>query len=147
MVIVLTVLSLGFLLLIAVIDTRTGRIPDVLSIPFLLLALLRGYLLGSSLLLPVLIGGGFFFLQWLISRGKWVGSGDIILAAGIGAFLGSVSQLIIALGIAYILGAVVATVLLLCGTKKIKERVPFGPFLVIGAFGSFFTGERVVEYF
>ncbi len=126
-------------------DARTGMIPDFLSVSLLLVALLRSYLLGSSLFFPVLLGGGFFLLQWMVSRGKWVGSGDILLAAGIGAFLGGVSQLLIALGIAYILGAVFAAALLLYGKKKMKEEIVFGPFLVIGTVMSFSLGERILS--
>lgn len=35
----------------------------------------------------VLIPGGLYGLLWLVSRGKWVGDGDIYLGAGLGLFL------------------------------------------------------------
>ncbi|NOS67403.1 MAG: prepilin peptidase [Candidatus Peribacteraceae bacterium] len=135
------------LLSIAIVDARIGMIPDFLNVPFFLFALLYGCFFGSSVVLPVLIGGGFFAIQWLLSQGKWVGSGDIILAAGIGAFVGDVLLLVIALGVAYALGSVAAVVLLVRKQKTIEQRMVFGPFLAAGALVSFVGGERILEYF
>lgn len=134
------------LLAIAIVDAQMGMIPDFLNVPFLLLALVHGYFFGSSLVLPVLIGGGFFAMQWFLSQGKWVGSGDILLAAGIGAFLGDVLLLVIALGVAYALGSVAAVILLVRKQKTIEQRMVFGPFLAAGAFVSFFGGERILAF-
>ena len=147
----LPALLLGILLwllfLIAITDARTGMIPDALNIPFLLIALLYAHLLGAPALLPAAVGGGFFALQWIASRGAWVGSGDILLAAGIGALLGSVPLLLLAFFFAYVSGAFCAVILLSRGKKKMESRLAFGPFLVGGAFVSFFCGERILLYF
>ncbi len=155
---ILTALSLWLLLLIAVSDGRTGLIPDALSIPFILCAFLRAIVWVSAgvwswpallmLVFPgALIAGGFFAFQWIISRGRWVGSGDILLATGIGFLLTDPAQVILALGLAYVLGAAVAVVLLARGIKERGGRLAFGPFLALGAFIVFVWGDIVLRIF
>lgn len=143
-VVILTALCLWLLLLIGVTDARTATIPDALSVPLIILALLRTYLIGGSIIIPAAIGGGFFAVQWIASRGRWVGSGDILLAAGIGAFLGSVPLLLFSLWISYVAGALVAVSLLLGKKKTMNGRLAFGPFLVAGAMVSFVSGDRIL---
>lgn len=145
---VLSALLLGFclwfLLLIAVTDAWTALIPDALNIPLLVLSLLHGYINGLELIAPAVIGAGFFAAQWGISRGRWVGTGDILLAAGIGAFLGDVPLLLVALWIAYVSGAVVAVILLIHKKKTMQSRLAFGPFLVGGAFVALMWGGKIL---
>lgn len=138
-------LCLWLLLLIALTDAKTALIPDALNIPFLVFSLLHGYINGLDLITPAVIGSGFFAAQWVISRGRWVGTGDIVLAAGIGAFLGSVPLLLLALWIAYVSGAIVAVILLIHKKKTMQSRLAFGPFLVGGACVAFVWGEQIVR--
>lgn len=138
--------SFWLLLLIAVTDAKTSMIPDALTIPFILLSVLFSTLKGSPFLLPAIIGGGFFGLQWLLNRGKWVGSGDIILAIGIGAFLGNIPLLLLSLWIAYVLGAFFAVILLLQKQKALTSRLAFGPFLIVGAVVAFGWGQKILGF-
>jgi len=141
----LLALCCWILLLIAVIDGRTGFIPDALTFPFIALALLRGFFLPHFPLLPLVLGCGFFGLQWIVSRGKWVGSGDILLGLGIGALTGSWSLLLIALFAAYILGATVASLLLINRSKRMNGTLSFGPFLCIGTYIAIFLGPWILK--
>jgi prepilin signal peptidase PulO-like enzyme (type II secretory pathway) len=125
-------IALWLLLLIAVQDLRTGLISDALNIPFVIASLTYALL---TLVVPweaVLICGGFLGIQWLVSRGTWVGSGDVILACGIGALARTLPGAATALFAAYILGAVIAAALLLTRKKTLAGSVPFGPFLALG---------------
>ncbi|MSR86743.1 prepilin peptidase [Candidatus Peribacteria bacterium] len=137
-------LCLWLLLLIAVVDAKTATIPDAFNIPFLLLAVLRSFVAGEPFLIAMVIGAGFFASQWAFSKGRWVGSGDIILAAGIGALLAEVRLILLALWVAYISGAIVAVFMLSMKKKKMRSRLAFGPFLVAGAMVAFLFGERVL---
>ncbi|MFA6099523.1 MAG: prepilin peptidase [Patescibacteria group bacterium] len=74
----------------------------------------------------------FFLLQWVVSRRRWIGSGDIWLGAVIGAVLGW-PVVGIAIYFAYIFGGSAALVLLLIGKLKPGTRVPFAPALAAGA--------------
>lgn len=123
----------AFLLSLFLTDVYAGRLPHRLTITAAVVALAFNFALaGFSFqpLLGALICGGFFYLQYLISRGAWIGGGDIGLGVFLGAALG-VWYGLWALGLAYVLGALVAVVLL--ATKKItlKSTMPFGPFLAV----------------
>jgi prepilin signal peptidase PulO-like enzyme (type II secretory pathway) len=74
----------------------------------------------------------FFLLQWVVSRRRWIGSGDIWLGAIIGAVLGW-PAVGVAIYFAYILGGGAALLLLVIGKLKPGTRVPFAPALAAGA--------------
>lgn len=137
---------LWLMLLIAVTDAKTATIPDTLNIPFLVLGIAHAYMNDLSFLLPAIIGAGFFAVQWVVSRGRWVGSGDIILAAGLGAFLGSIPLLLLALWFAYMTGAAWAAVLLIRRKKGMESQLAFGPFLILGTVVSLVAGEGVLRW-
>ena len=129
---VLLAVALWALFLIALVDIDTQGIPDILSFPFVLMSAVYAVVSGGVSWAAPFVFAGFFFLQWAISRGKWVGSGDIILAVGLGFLLSSVQEVVIALGASYILGAVVAIVLIATKKRTRKDHLPFGPFLALG---------------
>lgn len=128
---------LWLLLLIAVIDAEYQGIPDVLNIALLVCAVALCFVPSNFILAPIEFGAvvlpvAFFSAQWLLSHGRWVGSGDIILGAGIGALMRTWWLTFAALAFAYIIGAVVASVLMLTGKKSRSDHIAFGPFLAIG---------------
>ncbi|NQU84052.1 MAG: prepilin peptidase, partial [Parcubacteria group bacterium] len=96
------------LVAIFVYDARYGLIPDNFTLPAILIALAGNFLLGHdiwNLLLATAIGGGFFLIQFLVSRGRWVGGGDIRLGALMGAILGY-TNILPAIFFAYLIGAI-----------------------------------------
>ncbi len=136
--------ALWLLLLMAVIDARTSLIPDALSFPFLFIALVFQLAARNSIdLTGLIVCGGFFAAQWLVSRGRWVGSGDILLGGGIGLLVGSWRDALIVLFFAYVIGAAVASILLISGRKTIDQALPFGPFLVVGGFIAVVFGDVI----
>ncbi len=145
-------LALWLLLLLAIIDARTGMVPDALSVPFILtaaaFALLRGPLTAealSDLFFAVAGVTGFFLAQWILSRGQWLGSGDIFLAAGIAALLGSPMLACVAVGLAYMIGALVASVLLLLRKTTLAGKLAFGPFLACGGVITLLWGQELLR--
>jgi prepilin signal peptidase PulO-like enzyme (type II secretory pathway) len=93
-----------------------------------------------------------FLLLWGVSRGKWMGLGDGILAFGIGNMLG-ISFGINSIIYAFWIGAGYAILLLLGGyasrEKKLrvgmKSEVPFAPFMILGAFLVLVLGKVVFD--
>ena len=75
-----------------------------------------------------LIGGGFFLLQYVVSKGKWIGGGDIRLGFLMGLILGW-PDVLVALMLAYIIGAVFSIGMLLLKKKQWGSQIPFGTFL------------------
>ncbi|MDD5731986.1 MAG: prepilin peptidase [Patescibacteria group bacterium] len=99
-----------------------------------------------NLVLGIIIGGGFFLLLVLISKERWMGWGDVKLGVFLGLFLGYPS-ILVALFFAFILGSIYSVVLLLSKKKKMKDAVPFGPFLVLGGLIALFAGKFIVSWY
>ena len=85
----------------------------------------------------------FFLLLWLITRGKGMGLGDVKLAFLMGLLLGF-PNVIIASYLAFLTGAGVGVILILLGKKKLKEKIAFGPFLVVGSVAALIWGEQLM---
>ena len=135
----------SFLIVIFVFDLKYYLILDKVSIPLMVLALILNVILGFqilNLLFAGLVAGGFFLLQYLVSRGKWIGGGDIRLGIVMGLMLGW-PYAVLALFMAYLIGFFVAMVLLVSGKKKWGSEVPLGTFLSIATFVSLLYGEII----
>jgi len=99
-----------------------------------------------KLFLAILIGGGFFGAQYLISKGKWIGGGDIRLGALMGAML-SLPNILLALFLAYVTGAIYGITALILKKKTFKSEVPFGTFLTASTFIVLFYGTKIIQYY
>jgi len=145
---------ISFFILIFVYDLKNYIIPDKAVYPAIvvvsLFIILNSYIINhKSIINPIVAGisaGGFFFLIWLVSRGKWLGFGDVKLAFFMGLFLGF-PNIILALFLAFLIGAAVGVILLALGKKKMQSQVPFGPFLVLGTFIGLFWGEKIIHWY
>ena len=141
--------AVSFAIPIIVIDARHKIVPDALSIPFIGSSLILG-LLTIHPWYGVFIGGAigflFFLLQWVVSKGKWIGSGDIRLGLGMGLLLGW-EFLLVALALAYFSGTLFAIILLARKKKKLKATIPFGPYLLMAMLVALFFGARIIEWY
>lgn len=77
-----------------------------------------------------------FLILWVISRGKWIGFGDVELMACIGMLLGVMSGISAVVISFWIACAVILPWFLVkkIQGKKVSHKVPFGPFLLIAAY-------------
>jgi leader peptidase (prepilin peptidase) / N-methyltransferase len=161
------------LLAITMIDVDHWIIPDAITLPGAVAGLAasfvlppRGSLLADALhhhlhlgrlpgflaspgfwdsLIALLIGGGFFYLVAVVSRGG-MGGGDIKLTAMMGAFLG-LRDLGVAVFIGLLAGSAVGVGLMLAGRKGRKDAIPFGPFLALGGVCAVFWGRPLVDWY
>jgi len=144
------IITFTFLTAIFFYDLLYKEIPDRFSIPAIAIAIAGGLLLSLTPPLSMLIGGigifAFFALQFVISKGKWIGGGDLRLGALMGILLGWKLGLI-ALIAAYLFGSVVSIILLLKKKATRKSTIPFGPFLVIGIIIAIFYGNQILEWY
>ncbi|MFI6929821.1 prepilin peptidase [Streptomyces sp. NPDC050287] len=130
--------------LLAVVDFRVRRLPDVLTLPLATAALL---LLGLVTLVPehtghwpsaalgaLALGAGYYVL-WFVNPGG-MGFGDVKLALGTGAVLGWYGWGTVLLGTfaGFLFGALYGGALVVAGRAGRKTAVPFGPFLIAGAY-------------
>ncbi|MBI2644962.1 prepilin peptidase [Candidatus Uhrbacteria bacterium] len=158
--------GIAVLIILFVYDLRWFLILDAIAIPAIIVVYLFNGIffyhtpacVGLSLvscvlsislmnyLLAVVIGGGFFLIQYLISRGAWIGGGDIRLGAFMGAFLGF-PQILIALFFAYMIGSLVALPLVFLKKKEMRSEIPFAPFLAIATVITLFWGESILQLY
>lgn len=136
------------LLVIFVYDLRFMHILDRFTIPVMIFALIMNVWLGAVSLTAMVTGaimiGGFFCLQYLISKGTWVGGGDIRMGILMGIMLGWKFGLV-ALFLAYAFGAVVGVGLLVSKKINRKTPIPFGTFLSVGTVLALFWGPFILQ--
>jgi leader peptidase (prepilin peptidase)/N-methyltransferase len=139
----------SFLAIIFVYDLKYHLILDKVSIPAVILAFIFSLILKMpvlDILIGLVLGAGFFFLQYVLSRGKWIGGGDIRLGGIMGAALGW-QKLLAALFLAYVSGSLVSLFLIIFHRKNLKSRLPFGPFLVVAAFICLLFGGAIIDWY
>jgi leader peptidase (prepilin peptidase)/N-methyltransferase len=129
------------LIIIAFIDLNEQIVPDVISLPGIVIGFIISffvpYISFINSALGVLVGGGIILLIGLagstLFKKEAMGGGDVKLAAMIGAFLGW-RYVIISLFLGFFLGALAGIILILSKIKNREDVVPFGPFIVLGSF-------------
>lgn len=138
---------------LALIDLEHFRLPDPLTLP--------SYPVGVVLLLVAaivnsdwwpferaLIGMAALFafydvVAFIAPRG--MGGGDVKLSGVLGLYLGWLgwAQLAVGAFMAFLVGGVVSIGLVLFAGAGRKTRVPFGPFMLVGAFIGIFAGHSI----
>jgi len=155
-----------FLIVIFVYDLKHYIIPDQVIYPAIVIAFLYNiyqFTINPEQILPELYGAGnqqptinnflsafgaavFFLTIVLISREKWMGIGDVKLAFLMGLFL-SWPNILVALFLAFLIGAIIGLILIGLGKKTLKSEIPFGPFLVTGTFLAMFFGQKILDWY
>lgn len=140
---------------LALIDVELYRLPDALTLPSypVALGLLGLAVLGDhppSQLLRAVIGGAiafaFYFATWF-AYPKGMGFGDVKLAGVLGIYLGWLSYGVLFFGLfaGFLIGGVFSVGLVLFKGGGRKTKVPFGPFMLIGAYLSILFGQQLVD--
>lgn len=153
-----------FLIVIFVYDFLHFIIPDDVVLPaifFVSVFYIISYIYRPDAYnyLNVIIGGitclAFFGAIVMITRQKGMGMGDVKLGALLGLLLpylpkekSSPDPLVYSFLItSFLLGFVVAMILMALKKKKIKDAVPFGPFLIASFYITFFYGEQLLVWY
>ena len=142
---------------LSMIDLDVHRLPDAIVLPsygvaLVLLGLaaaldgtwdqlLRGVLAGLALF-------AFYFVLVLVYP-SGMGFGDVKLAGVLGLYLGWVSWGAVVLGTfaAFLIGAVVGIVVMVAGKGGRKTKIPFGPFMFVGAGLALVLAQPVVDWY
>lgn len=138
------------LLLIFVYDLLWQKVPMLALWPGIVIVSLLSLFLGTpflSLLLAVSLAVSFFLAQYLITKGKGLGSGDIWIGAFLATRFVDLGHLSLAIFSTYMIGSIVAIVLLLKKKKKMRSKLPLGPFLVTGALISLFFAKEIIDWY
>lgn len=97
-------------------------------------------------LLAAILAGGFFFAIVVFTKGEGMGGGDVKLVFLMGLVLGW-PKILLALFIAFTVGAICGIILMFIRKKTFKSAIPFGPFLVLGTFIALFWGNEIVRWY
>lgn len=143
--------------MISFIDLEFQIIPDKLTMPGIPLGLIVGSfflpdpfmrysILGfKASILGFVIGGGLFYAVAIISRGG-MGGGDIKMMAMVGAVTGWKAVLLVTF-LGSFIGAVFGIFLIVFKGKGRKTKIPFGPFLALGALITLLYGEEMFYWY
>jgi len=143
------------MIVIFVYDAKHYLILDKIIYPAVVVAVLASPLLGLENLwwravleglLAAAIGGGFFFLQYVVSKGKWIGGGDVKMGFLMGLILG-IKGLFVALFFSYVSGALFGLGLIAFKKKTMKSQIPFGTFLAAGTIIAMFWAEPIIKWY
>ena len=139
-------IALGF------IDYHHQILPDVITLPGLVLALayafFRDDLSFRGALLGAVAGAGFLILVYgayfLVRKKEGLGMGDVTMLLMVGAYLGLMRTLL-TLILASFVGALVGGYFILRRGKDFQFALPFGTFIAPAAFVAMLWGERIVR--
>jgi len=147
----------GILILLMIltffIDLKHRIIPDVLTLPGVILGFLLSFLVDSpsvlSSALGAIAGGVIFYLAAVLGEALFkkesMGGGDIKLAMLLGAFLGW-KNLILVFFLSAFFGTLIGGAALFFSKQVKKTRtIPFGPFLALAAVIAIFVGDAIIS--
>ncbi len=139
----------SILILIFFIDLKYYLILDRIIWVAIFLAIALNLIAGpslSDLILGIIIGVSFFLFQYLVSKAKWIGLGDVKLGALLGAMLGW-QFTVLTIVLAYLIGGITALLLLLSKQKKISDVLPLGSFLAAAGIIVLLVGDKILTFF
>jgi leader peptidase (prepilin peptidase)/N-methyltransferase len=163
------------LLVITFIDLDHQIIPDVITLPGMVIGLVAAPFLMTALAMPLpfklghavphagpyltsflnsciglLLGGGpLWFLGWIWERLRKVeamGGGDVKLMGMVGSFLGWQGA-IMTIILGALAGSILGMTLIALKKHQADKHIPFGPFLALGALISIFYGPDISEWY
>ena len=142
------------LMIIAFIDLNQQIVPDVISLPGIVIGFILSffvpYISYINSALGIVVGGGIILIIGLVGsvifKKEVMGGGDVKLAAIIGAFLG-LKYIVISLFLGFFLGALAGIFLILSKIKSREDMVPFGPFIVLGSMITLLWGEKIISWY
>lgn len=138
-------------------DVRWQLLPDKIVYPLITLgfidALIQTTARGGGLvaytshvILGVAAMAGVYAALYVVSRGKWVGFGDVKLAVFMGAVLGWQKTFLVLI-LANVIGLLVVAPGLILGKLTPKSHVPFGPFMIVAFIIAGLFGDAMVNWY
>jgi prepilin signal peptidase PulO-like enzyme (type II secretory pathway) len=139
-------------------DLRWYILPNKLIYTLLPLSILytavrgfaAGYSFNNAVLMPILsvvFLSGLFFVLYALSKGRWIGFGDVRLGYSLGLLIGTPVLSWLMLFIASILGIIIALPSLAKGKRKLTSKIPFGPLLIIASILVVLFGQKIADFY
>jgi prepilin signal peptidase PulO-like enzyme (type II secretory pathway) len=146
------------LLALAVYDLYWMMLPNIIIYPTLIIAVAGrlAYIaifdnrpLHSIFLwaLSVLIASGSFYVLFIVSKGKWIGFGDVRLGLITGTLLADPAESLAMIFLASIIGTMVILPALLSSKKTLASKLPYGPFLISATAIMVLFGDSLLDWY
>ncbi len=131
-------------------DLQYTNIPDIFLWPFMGISLISSLVMKNvdfpNLIIAVALAALFFGGQRLLSKGQWLGEGDVYVGIGMALLFGW-KLLIVAIVLTYVLGAIISILLLMLKKVERKSKIPFAPFMVFGSFATLLYGQEILAWY
>jgi leader peptidase (prepilin peptidase)/N-methyltransferase len=141
---------------LSIYDAKWFLLPDRIVAPLtgivLVMVVLIAFEQGSpAAVLQSLLGGfvlsGVFFLLSYVSKGQWIGGGDIKIGFALGMIAGSPLMALLVIFMSSLLGTVFTLPAMVTGKQKLKSMLPFGPFLMAATYLIFLWGDKLTSWY
>lgn len=106
-----------------------------------------GIALGMRAVTAMAIAGGFFYILFHVSNGRWIGGGDVKLGFALGLLLMYPMKALLMLFAASLIGTLVTLPLMYRKKLKKSSHVPFGPFLIIATVVVMLFGTAILDWY
>jgi len=137
-----------FLALVAT-DLERRLIPNRIVYPAMLLAMALSWAWPDRGVGQAFAGGGLAFAimlaVYIVSLGRF-GFGDVKMATLMG-FAAGFPAMIVGLFFTAISAGLIAAILLLTGTVRRGQYIPYGPFIALGAIISLLWGDAIIDWY
>jgi prepilin signal peptidase PulO-like enzyme (type II secretory pathway) len=145
------------LLALAIYDLRWMLLPNKILFPLIYVqtvVIIAGWVIGGSMVpsLPSAVAGiacsfGLFYVLFQVSKGKWIGGGDVKLGILIGLLVGGPFPALLVLFLASLFGTIVTLPLLMSGKKELTGKISFGPYLIGALFVVYLFGQSIIDWY
>ena len=138
------------LMIVFVYDWRWQLIPMTVIWPMSAVFFFLNIFLGVSwvsLLIAGAVSAAFFLVQYILTRKKGLGEGDIWLFLLLGLGFPSFFQLLLILISSYSIGAFVGIFLMILKKESAKSKIALGPFLAAGAIITLIWGTQIIAWY
>jgi prepilin signal peptidase PulO-like enzyme (type II secretory pathway) len=131
-------------------------LPDKITYPlitFTIISFLLQLVLGRpttdipGVVLSVVISSGLFWLFYLVSKGKWIGGGDIKLGFLLGMLVARPELAILLLFLSSVLGMIWVAPLLFTKKLSTTSKLPYGPFLITASIIVVLYGPHIINWY
>ncbi len=144
-------------IVLTLIDIDTHRLPNAIVLPsylvagalFTLAAVLAGEWAALQRAGIGMVALACFYLLLRLVQPAGMGGGDVKLAGVIGIYLGWIGWGPLAVGAfaAFAYGGVFGLALLMLNRARLKTAIPFGPWMILGAWTGVLAGDAVGSWY
>ncbi len=153
---VLWCVSLVLLLILFFYDLQWTILPNKVMYPLWAVSLIyaltnfaghASWMFIVNILGAIAVSFGIFYVFFTVSKGTWIGYGDVRLGIAIGLLVSTPAKSAIVLFIASVVGILFSLPGLVTGSRKLASKIPFGPLLIIGLVFTMLYGQQLIDWY